>query len=122
MPQEHAELILDVSPDERRAAVAVCQHLIYARAAPAPEHGSRVHLSEDRSGLGRAPRSAARIRTREDARKATEEQMLRAKVWYFSQEVKKSREYVDRVRETEIALQNLLQIYNNQSLISIQPL
>ncbi len=47
----------------------------------------------------------------------TDEHILRAKVWYFSQEVKRSREYVDRVRETEIALQNLLNMKTRKAIV-----
>jgi len=50
-------------------------------------------------------------------RAKTEEQVLRAKVWYFSQEVKRSREYIDRVRETEIALQNLLNMKTKKAIV-----
>src|SRR5262245_39991546 len=38
-------------------------------------------------------------------RARTNESVLRAKMWYFTQEMKQSREYLDRVKETEIALQ-----------------
>src|SRR6185436_12777274 len=47
----------------------------------------------------------------------TDENVLRAKVWYFSQEMKKSREYLDRVRETEIALQNLLNMKTKKAIV-----
>lgn len=46
-----------------------------------------------------------------------DESALRAKVWYFSQEMKKSREYLDRVRETEIALQNLLNMKSKKAIV-----
>ncbi len=45
------------------------------------------------------------------------EHVLNAKVWYFSQEMKRSREYVDRVRETEIALQNLLNMKTRKAIV-----
>lgn len=45
------------------------------------------------------------------------ESVLRAKVWYFSQEMKQSREYLDRVRETEIALQNLLKMKTRKAIV-----
>jgi murein DD-endopeptidase MepM/ murein hydrolase activator NlpD len=50
-------------------------------------------------------------------RAKTSEQVLRAKVWYFSQEMKRSREYLDRVRETEIALQNLLNMKTKKAIV-----
>jgi len=50
-------------------------------------------------------------------RAKTDEQVLRGKVWYFSQEVRKSREYLDRVRETEIALQNLLNMKTRKAIV-----
>ena len=50
-------------------------------------------------------------------RAKTDEQLLRGKVWYFSQEVRKSREYLDRVRETEIALQNLLNMKTRKAIV-----
>ena len=46
-----------------------------------------------------------------------DEHVLRAKVWYFSQEVKRSREYMDRVRETEIALQDLLNMKTRKAIV-----
>jgi murein DD-endopeptidase MepM/ murein hydrolase activator NlpD len=45
------------------------------------------------------------------------EQILRAKVWYFAQEMKRSREYLDRVREAEVALQNLLNMKTKQAIV-----
>lgn len=50
-------------------------------------------------------------------RARADEHVLRAKVWYFSQEVKKSREYMDRVRETEIALQSLLNMKTRRAIV-----
>lgn len=50
-------------------------------------------------------------------RAKAEEQVLRAKVWYFAQEMKRSREYLDRVRETEIALQNLLNMKTRKAIV-----
>lgn len=50
-------------------------------------------------------------------RAKTEEQVLRARMWYVSQEVKKSREYLDRVRETEIALQGLLNMKTKKAIV-----
>lgn len=50
-------------------------------------------------------------------RAKTDEQILRGKVWYFSQEVRKSREYLDRVRETEIALQGLLNMKTRKAIV-----
>lgn len=47
----------------------------------------------------------------------TDESVLRTKVWYFSQEMKKSREYMDRVRETELALQNLLNMKTKKAIV-----
>jgi murein DD-endopeptidase MepM/ murein hydrolase activator NlpD len=50
-----------------------------------------------------------------------DESVLRAKVWYFSQEMKKTREYLDRVRETEIALQNLLNMKSRKAIVQNDP-
>ena len=50
-------------------------------------------------------------------RAKTDEQILRGKVWYISQEMRKSREYLDRVRETEIALQNLLNMKTRKAIV-----
>ena len=50
-------------------------------------------------------------------RARTDENILRAKVWYFSQQVKQSREYMDRVRETEIALQSLLNMKTRKAIV-----
>ncbi len=50
-------------------------------------------------------------------RTKADEHVLRAKVWYFSQEVRRSREYLDRVRETEIALQNLLNMKTRKAIV-----
>src|ERR1017187_6840658 len=43
-------------------------------------------------------------------RARTNESVLRAKMWYFTQEMNQSREYLDRVRETELALQNIMKM------------
>src|SRR5437016_6150440 len=43
-------------------------------------------------------------------RARADEHVLRAKVWYFSQEMRRSREYLDHVREAEIALQQILKM------------
>ncbi len=50
-------------------------------------------------------------------RARTNESVLRAKMWYFTQEMKQSREYLDRVKETEIALQNLLQMKTRKAIV-----
>jgi len=50
-------------------------------------------------------------------RAKTDEHILQAKVWYFSQEVRRSREYLDRVRETELALQNLLNMKTRKAIV-----
>jgi len=50
-------------------------------------------------------------------RTKTNESVLRAKMWYFTQEMKQSREYLDRVKETEIALQNLLQMKSRKAIV-----
>src|ERR1041385_6280290 len=50
-------------------------------------------------------------------RARTNESVLRAKMWYFSQEMKQSREYLDRVKETELALQNLLQMKTRKAIV-----
>ncbi len=50
-------------------------------------------------------------------RARTNESVLRAKMWYFTQEMKKSREYLDRVKETEIALQRLLQMKSRKAIV-----
>src|SRR5438445_9624515 len=50
-------------------------------------------------------------------RAKADEHVLRAKVWYFSQEMKRSREYLDRVRETEIALENLLNMKTRKAIV-----
>lgn len=50
-------------------------------------------------------------------RARADEHVLRAKVWYFSQEVKRSREYMDRVKETEIALQSLLNMKTKKAIV-----
>src|SRR4051812_18069665 len=50
-------------------------------------------------------------------RARTNESVLRAKMWYFTQEMNQSREYLDRVKETEIALQNLLQMKTRKAIV-----
>jgi murein DD-endopeptidase MepM/ murein hydrolase activator NlpD len=50
-------------------------------------------------------------------RAKTNESVLRAKMWYFTQEMNQSREYLDRVKETEIALQNLLQMKTRKAIV-----
>lgn len=45
------------------------------------------------------------------------EHVLRAKMWYFTQEMKRSREYLDRIRETEIALQDLLNMKTRKAIV-----
>jgi murein DD-endopeptidase MepM/ murein hydrolase activator NlpD len=50
-------------------------------------------------------------------RAKADEHILKAKMWYFSQEMKRSREYLDRVRETELALQNLLNMKTKKAIL-----
>jgi murein DD-endopeptidase MepM/ murein hydrolase activator NlpD len=50
-------------------------------------------------------------------RAKTNESVLSAKMWYFTQEMKQSREYLDRVKETEIALENLLQMKSRRAIV-----
>lgn len=50
-------------------------------------------------------------------RARADEHVMRAKVWYFSREVKQTREYMDRVRETEIALQGLLNMKTKKAIV-----
>ena len=50
-------------------------------------------------------------------RARTNESVLRAKMWYFTQEMQQSREYLDRVKETEIALQNLLKMKTRKAIV-----
>jgi len=50
-------------------------------------------------------------------RARTDEAMLRTKMWYFSRELNQSREYLDRVKETEIALQNLLNMKTRKAIV-----
>jgi murein DD-endopeptidase MepM/ murein hydrolase activator NlpD len=50
-------------------------------------------------------------------RARTNESVLRAKMWYFTQEMNQSREYLDRVKETELALQNLLQMKTRKAIV-----
>src|SRR6267143_6370577 len=47
-----------------------------------------------------------------------DEQLMRGKVWYYSQQIKKSREYLDRVRETELALENLLNMKTRKAIVT----
>ena len=42
-------------------------------------------------------------------RTKADEHIMRAKVWYFAQQIRKSREYIDHVRETEINLPESLE-------------
>ena len=50
-------------------------------------------------------------------RAKTNESVLRAKMWYFTQEMQQSREYLDRVKETELALQNLLKMKTRKAIV-----
>lgn len=50
-------------------------------------------------------------------RAKTNESVLRAKMWYFTQQLQQSREYLDRVKETEIALQNLLNMKTRKAIV-----
>ncbi|MFA5976016.1 MAG: M23 family metallopeptidase [Elusimicrobiota bacterium] len=50
-------------------------------------------------------------------RAKADEHVLRTKMWYFTQEMKHSREYLDRVRETEIALQGLLKMKTRKAIV-----
>src|SRR5579864_7108219 len=50
-------------------------------------------------------------------RAKTNESVLRAKMWYFTQEMQQSREHMDRVKETEIALQSLLQMKTRKAIV-----
>src|SRR5262245_11076147 len=50
-------------------------------------------------------------------RARSNESVLRAKMWYFTQEMNQSREYLDRVKETELALQNLLQMKSRKAIV-----
>ncbi len=50
-------------------------------------------------------------------RTKADEHVLRAKMWYFTQEMRRSREYLDRVRETEIALQGLLNMKTRKAIV-----
>lgn len=50
-------------------------------------------------------------------RAKTNESVLRAKMWYFTQQMQQSREYLDRVKETEIALQNLLNMKSRKAIV-----
>src|SRR4029077_19565550 len=50
-------------------------------------------------------------------RAKTNESVLSAKMWYFTQEMTQSREYLDRVKETEIALENLLQMKSRKAIV-----
>jgi hypothetical protein len=53
-------------------------------------------------------------------RARADEHVLKAKVWYFSQEMRRSREYLDRVREAEVALQNLLNMKTKRAIVESQ--
>ena len=46
-----------------------------------------------------------------------DEQVMKGKVWYYSQQIRKSREYLDRVRETEISLQTLLNMKTRKAIV-----
>jgi len=50
-------------------------------------------------------------------RAKADEHVLQAKVWYISREMKNSQEYLDRVRETEIALENLLNMKTRKAIV-----
>ena len=50
-------------------------------------------------------------------RARADEHVLRAKVWYFAQQLKRSEAYLDRVRETELALQNLLNMKSRKAIV-----
>jgi murein DD-endopeptidase MepM/ murein hydrolase activator NlpD len=50
-------------------------------------------------------------------RTKADEQVMRAKLWYYSQQIKKSREYLDRVRETQISLENLLNMKTRKAIV-----
>jgi len=50
-------------------------------------------------------------------RARTNESVLRAKMWYFTQQMQQNREYLDRVKETEIALQNLLNMKTRKAIV-----
>ena len=47
-----------------------------------------------------------------------DEQVMKAKVWYYSQQIKKSREYLDRVRETQLALETLLNMKTRKAIVT----
>jgi murein DD-endopeptidase MepM/ murein hydrolase activator NlpD len=46
-----------------------------------------------------------------------DEQVLKVRVWYFSQEIRRSQESLNRVREAEVALQNLLNMKTRNAII-----
>jgi len=46
-----------------------------------------------------------------------DEQVMKGKVWYYSQQLRKSREYLDRVREAEISLENLLNMKTRKAIV-----
>ncbi len=46
-----------------------------------------------------------------------DEQVMKAKVWYYAQQIRKSREYLDRVRETELSLENLLNMKTRKAIV-----
>jgi murein DD-endopeptidase MepM/ murein hydrolase activator NlpD len=47
-----------------------------------------------------------------------DEQVMHAKVWYYAQQIKKSREYLDQVRETELSLRNLLNMKTRRAIVT----
>jgi murein DD-endopeptidase MepM/ murein hydrolase activator NlpD len=51
-------------------------------------------------------------------RTKADEQVMRAKVWYYSQQIRKSREYLDRVRETELSLEKLLDMKTRKAIVT----
>src|SRR4030081_1752994 len=51
-------------------------------------------------------------------RSRADEQMMRLKVWYYAAQMQKSREYIDHVREREIALENLLNMKTRKAIVS----
>jgi murein DD-endopeptidase MepM/ murein hydrolase activator NlpD len=50
-------------------------------------------------------------------RARTDQQVMRAKVWYMARELKHSQEYIDHVRETEMALENLLKMKTRSAIV-----
>jgi murein DD-endopeptidase MepM/ murein hydrolase activator NlpD len=45
---------------------------------------------------------------------------MKAKVWYYAQQIKKSREYLDRVRETHLALETLLNMKTKKAIVTAE--